>query len=90
MLFQAKEEVGPEKQTVLCGGITVMDVIMESSDMEGREDRGGSGAPRDTQVDVVRRPTPKYVLIIETSAAMDRYVRYSAVSVCTILFCNIL
>ena len=76
---QAKEEVGPGKQAVLCEGRSVMEVVLASDDLAGRgEEQGRAG---DTEFAVVRRPLPKYVLLIETSAAMAgvwKHVRKAA------------
>ena len=67
---EAKEEVGPGKQAVLCEGRTALEVVLASPDLVGRDP--GTGPPAETELAVVRRPLPKYVLLIETSAAMAR------------------
>jgi hypothetical protein len=67
---EAQEEVGPGKHAVLCEGRSALEVILAGRDLAGRGP--GLGPPGDTEFDVVRQPLPKYILLVETSAAMAR------------------
>ena len=76
---EAQEEVGPGVQAVLCEGRSAMEVVLASKDLAGRGE--GEGAAGEVEFAVVRQPLPKYVLLIETSAAMAgvwKHVRKAA------------
>lgn len=62
--------VSPTKQNILCGGRSALEVILGNRDLAqltGSSQLQRSLVPR---FDIVRDPLPKYVLLIETSAAM--------------------
>ena len=73
----------PTKQTVLCDGRSALEVIMAHRDFAGQQPRdGGHKQPQrrgsnshsekslDPEIRIVREPPTKYVLAIDTSAAM--------------------
>ena len=66
--------LGPSKQTLLCGGRSILEVIEASQDWAAfnasRQRIQPSGEERIAKVDFVRAKTPRYVLILETSATM--------------------
>jgi hypothetical protein len=54
---EAKEEVGPGKQAVLCQGRTAHQVVLASADLAGRAK--GTGRPAEPDFALVRQPLPK-------------------------------
>ena len=83
-----KNSYAPTKHNGLCSGKSAMDVILDNSDFK-RQRRNSVGNARSVtstsinsraliprsvvSVRVVRKPYPKYVLVMESSSSMNRY-----------------
>ena len=64
---KVKQYLTPTKQEVLCNGKTASDVISSHEDFTGSHDQLKHKKDMTPQLKIVRQPSPKYVLIFQTS-----------------------
>lgn len=66
----SRQNLSPTKHTVLCQGQSAMDVIMSHSDFAAIRVDNEPQKHITPEIKIVREPTTKYILVIETSVSM--------------------